>query len=55
MSFVIEQAAAAQHVLPEVREIASDMVALRHQIHAHPELAYEEFVTSALVAQQLAA
>lgn len=55
MSFVIEQAAAAQHVLPEVREIASDMVALRHRIHAHPELAYEEFVTSDLVAQQLAA
>ncbi|WP_249931369.1 M20 aminoacylase family protein [Ramlibacter sp. 2FC] len=29
------------------------MVALRHQIHAHPELAYEEFVTSDLVAQRL--
>ncbi|MGH6626043.1 MAG: M20 aminoacylase family protein [Burkholderiaceae bacterium] len=54
MSFVIEQAAAAQHILPEVREIASDMVALRHQIHAHPELAYEEFATSALVAERLA-
>ncbi len=53
MSFTIEQAAAAQQVLPEVREIAPDMVALRHQIHAHPELAYEEFVTSDLVAQRL--
>nr|WP_310629746.1 M20 aminoacylase family protein [Burkholderia cenocepacia] len=30
------------------------MRALRHQIHAHPELAYEEFRTSDLVADRLA-
>ncbi|WP_370870267.1 M20 aminoacylase family protein [Hydrogenophaga sp.] len=30
------------------------MVALRHQIHAHPELAYEEFATGDLVAGRLA-
>ncbi len=29
------------------------MVALRHQIHAHPELAFEEFATSDLVAERL--
>jgi hippurate hydrolase len=30
------------------------MVALRHQIHANPELGYEEFATSDLVAERLA-
>jgi len=54
MPFTIDQAAAADKVLPAVRDIAADMVALRHQIHAHPELAFEEFVTSDLVAGRLA-
>jgi len=45
--------AAQAAVLPAVRAIADDMVALRHQIHAHPELAFEEFVTSDLVASRL--
>lgn len=54
MSFLPEHAAALAHVLPSVREVASEMVALRRQIHAHPELAYEEFETSALVASRLA-
>lgn len=31
----------------------AQMRALRHQIHAHPELAYEEFRTSDLVAEKL--
>ncbi len=40
-------------VLHQVLENAQQMVELRHQIHAHPELAYEEFVTSDLVAERL--
>jgi hippurate hydrolase len=53
MSFNPTQAAAADQVLPAVRDMAADMVALRHHIHAHPELAYEEFATSDLVASRL--
>ncbi|MEJ8815594.1 M20 aminoacylase family protein [Variovorax ureilyticus] len=34
--------------------IAEEMVQLRRHIHAHPELAYEEFATSDLVAGRLA-
>ncbi|SDC62024.1 M20 aminoacylase family protein [Paraburkholderia lycopersici] len=33
--------------------IEEEMIALRHEIHAHPELGFEEFVTSDLVAQRL--
>ncbi|SAK91063.1 amidohydrolase [Caballeronia pedi] len=33
--------------------IRDEMIALRRQIHAHPELGYEEFMTSDLVAQRL--
>ncbi|MEG2976999.1 MAG: amidohydrolase, partial [Comamonas sp.] len=32
-------------VLPEVAAIAQEMLALRHDLHAHPELAYEEHRT----------
>ncbi|MDF3943709.1 amidohydrolase, partial [Achromobacter denitrificans] len=42
-------------VLPEIQAIQDEMVALRHRIHANPELAYEEVATGDLVAQQLAA
>lgn len=42
-------------VLPGIRSIEKDMVALRHHLHAYPELAYEEFATSDLVAQRLQA
>ena len=42
-------------VLPEIRAIQDDMVALRHRIHANPELAYEEVATGDLVAERLAA
>ncbi len=39
--------------LPGIRATEAEMVALRHQIHAHPELAFEEFATSDLVAERL--
>ncbi|MFC4522143.1 M20 aminoacylase family protein [Cupriavidus pinatubonensis] len=42
-------------VLPGIRAIENEMVALRHRIHAHPELGFEEFVTSDLVAEYLQA
>ena len=42
-------------VLPEVAAIAPDMLALRHDLHAHPELAYEEHRTGDIVAAKLAA
>ena len=40
-------------VLPEVAAIAQDMLALRHDLHAHPELAYEEHRTGDIVAARL--
>ena len=41
-------------VLPEVAAIAADMLTLRHDLHAHPELAYEEHRTGDIVAAKLA-
>ncbi|CAG9167330.1 M20 aminoacylase family protein [Cupriavidus respiraculi] len=38
-----------------IQAIAPEFVAIRHRIHAHPELAFEERRTSDLVAEQLAA
>lgn len=40
-------------VLPEVERIREEMIAIRHAIHAHPELGFEEFTTSDLVAEKL--
>ncbi len=45
----------ADAVLPGIRAIEDEMVALRHRIHAHPELGFEEFNTSELVAECLQA
>jgi hippurate hydrolase len=42
-------------VLPGIAENLPEMLVLRHRIHAHPELAYEEFATSDLVTEQLQA
>jgi hippurate hydrolase len=39
--------------LDEIRAHEEEMVAIRHQIHANPELAYEEHATSELVAERL--
>ena len=49
------QAAQSAHVLPEIHAVADEMVQLRHHLHQHPELAFEEFATSDLVAERLSA
>ena len=54
MNPVIEPPRTSDPVLPGIRAIEKDMVALRHHLHAHPELAFEEFATSDLVAARLA-
>ncbi|WP_233850382.1 M20 aminoacylase family protein [Paraburkholderia sp. HD33-4] len=36
-----------------IAEVEQEMIALRRSIHAHPELAYEEFATGNLVAERL--
>src|SRR5678815_769422 len=42
-----------ESILAEAKANAEWMVALRRQLHRHPELAYEEFQTSALVCKTL--
>jgi hippurate hydrolase len=44
-----------QWVLPEVAVIEAEMIALRQELHAQPELGFEEHTTSALVAAKLEA
>ena len=44
-----------QHILAWLNDAASDLQAIRHDIHAHPELGFEESRTSALVARLLEA
>jgi hippurate hydrolase len=39
--------------LEAIRAFEDEMVAIRRQIHANPEMAYEEFATSDLVAERL--
>ncbi|MEY2687843.1 MAG: putative hydrolase YxeP [Pseudomonadota bacterium] len=39
--------------LDEIRDHEAEMIAIRHQIHANPELAYEETATADLVAERL--
>ena len=36
------------------KQYAPDYIAIRHHLHAHPELSYQEFQTSAFVQEQLA-
>lgn len=42
-------------ILPGIQSIADEMIALRRQLHAHPELGFEEFNTSRLVREKLQA
>jgi len=45
----------AQHYLEYMRKNAAEFVTVRQQIHQNPELGFEEFGTSDLVAERLAA
>ena len=40
-------------VLPGIAALEEEMIALRRHLHAHPELSFEEFATSDLVAARL--
>jgi amidohydrolase len=45
---------AAMPIIPEVLEFADELTAIRRDIHAHPELGFEEDRTSDIVAEKLA-
>lgn len=40
-------------VLPGIQAIEDEMISLRRHLHAHPELSFEEFATSDLIASKL--
>jgi hippurate hydrolase len=40
-------------ILKLANEYAPDTIAIRHHLHAHPELSYQEFETSAFIQNQL--
>ncbi|MBN3817731.1 amidohydrolase [Paraburkholderia sp. Se-20369] len=42
-----------ERVWPEMAAIEAEMTALRHRLHAHPELGFDEHATSGLVAECL--
>lgn len=43
------------HFIPEILANADEMVSIRHDLHANPELGFEEFRTSAIVSDYLQA
>ncbi|MBO0663640.1 M20 family metallopeptidase [Jiella sp. MQZ9-1] len=40
-------------VIPEIQGFFSDLTAIRHDLHAHPEIGFEEKRTAAIVAEEL--
>ena len=40
-------------IKPLLQSFLPEIIALRHQLHAHPELAHEEFETAALISKRL--
>ncbi len=40
-------------VYERLKEFHQDMITWRHDIHAHPEIAFEEYRTSEIVADKL--
>ena len=42
-------------ILPRIADFADELTAIRHDLHAHPELGFEETRTAAIVAAQLRA
>ena len=42
-----------QSVIDRARQYQDELVAIRHDIHAHPELGLEEYRTADIVAQKL--
>ena len=40
--------------LPRITQFADELVAIRRDLHAHPEIGFEEVRTSGIVAQKLA-
>lgn len=52
-SAVVDPAAAPAGLAQRIDLALPDLVALRHYLHMHPELAYQEHATSATIAQEL--
>lgn len=44
-----------QQIKKLAKEFAPDCIAIRHHLHSHPELSYQEFETSRFIQQQLTA
>lgn len=42
-----------KNIIDTIKQSENDFIAIRHQIHQHPELGFEEQITSDLVAQKL--
>ncbi|RFC64160.1 amidohydrolase [Fulvimarina endophytica] len=40
-------------IIPEIESFKADLTAIRHDLHAHPEIGFEETRTSAIVAEAL--
>src|SRR5260370_3629316 len=46
--------ASGMPALPRIAEFADELVAIRRDLHAHPEIGFEEVRTSGIVAEKLA-